>query len=651
MEKFLANLELSNKAINIYLKSLNYPFLVYSDLKAIEPEIGDEDILEIIENLMELDLLIKIVPEKGEILTRYYSIPPITNILTYFQNIEQSFSTIQENIKKLIVQSTNKSFGEKSEISLDDVQEKAEQIFKDFQERTLLERKDAEDIEKRFEIIHKINEKYTDLQDRVINLTKAQFGNLIKMISRLKNQIQQQIQGFEFKKEKDKDAVINIIEQIFKTELDDLVETFIESITASVREEFEKTSFKPIINQVLQSKDEYKMLLQDLINNFESNFNELSKKIKKKQEGFKPHLEELKEKIIQRSNQIIQNSVKQVIDLNKPILEVISDCRELIYDRENLLIDDVWTLNTISQMKEELLYAINNSEDDLMVIIPNLKEYASVDLFKNLTDEIMIYIASSDHFVNSKVKQLMELDNVKFKKYDKTNFIGVRSDKDFIAYGFIDEKEEDKLNDFIGIGTNNKKVFESLSQTLNKVWSAAEKDKGKPSFEEKKEEKPSLKSVEPPKPQKKQQKDEVVSSVRDRVKELDSTGKKGREGQKVPDRPPEPKQREASESIEGPSKEYVSNISPSEDDKVGNMINEAFNEILKNLNELTGIQFAQKMEQVADLVLEQHGFSVSLHHIRRYINKFEKQGAPLSNDQKEEILENFEEWKKKLFKK
>lgn len=646
MEKFLNQLNLSKKAINIYLESLNHPFLVYSDLKAVDPQIDDEELLEIIDNLMELDLLMKITPENGEILTRYYSIPPINNILNYFRNIEQNFSKIQENIKTLIIQSANKAFEQKSQISLDDVQAKTKEIFKDFQDRTLLEKKDAEDIAKRFTIIYEINEIYKELQERIINLTKAQFGNLIKMISRLKKQIQEQIQGFEFKKEKDKDAVINIIEEIFKSELDDLVEAFINSITAALREEFEKTDFNPIIEQIIRSREEYNTLLQDLINNFETNLNNLAQKINTKQESFKPHLEDLKENIIQRSNQIIQNSVQQIIDLNKPVLEVISDCRSLIYKEDNLIVDTVWTLNSINQMKEELLFGLNNSKDELLVIIPTLKEYISVELFKNIPDDVRVYVASTDHFVNSKVKELMSLGNVKFKQYEKSNFIGIRSDKDFLAFGMIDEATDDELDNFIGIGTNHGSIFDSFNQTLNKIWSAAKRDSSKLSFEKHPESPPQ----EKPEPKISQDQDKGVTSVSDRVKELDRGGKEV-EKEKVPDTPPEPRKSETKTVSEGGREKYVSNVAPDPDNKVENMINDAFNKILKDLNILTGKEFARELEGVADLILEQHGFSVSLHHIRRYGNKFEKQDAPLNADQKEEIFQNFEEWKGKLFRK
>ncbi|TFF98018.1 MAG: hypothetical protein EU547_02780 [Promethearchaeota archaeon] len=656
MEKFLNQLNLSQNAITIYLESLNHPFLIYSDIKTILPEINDEELIAVINHLKELDLFLEIIPENAEILTRYYTIPPINTILTYFNNIEKNFSNIQENIEKLVIRSTNQIFEEKSEISLDDVQEKTKSIFKDFEERTLLEKKDMEDISKNFEIVHKIQDEYGDLQERVVNLTKAQFGNLIKMISRLKNDIQTQIKGFEFKKENDKEAVINIIEQIFKTELDDLVETFIESITTSIKEEFEKTSFTPIIQQLLQSRNEYTMIFHDLMNNFETNFNNLSHKINEKQKGFKPHLEELKDRIIQKSNQIIQNSVKQVLDLNKPIIDVISDCRTLIYTKENLITQDIWTINSINQMKEELMYAIKNTKNELLLIVPTLKDFVSVELFKDIPNDVIVYVASSDHFVNSKVKELMSFDNVKFKQYNKTDFIGVRSDSNFIAFGIINAMNDDSLDNFIGLGTNKEEIFNSLTQTLTKIWSAAQRDSGKPSLG-KQFEQPHLKKVQIPEPNEIQKKErpqndnKVVSSVSDRVSELDKTRKRDSTELGVPKEPPAPREKQSSQISQGTKEEYISKIYPDSDNEAANIINDAFNEILEQINEFTGIQFAQQLENIADLILEKHGFSVSLHHIRRYINQFNRQEAPLSAKQKSEILENFEEWKRKLFKK
>ncbi len=653
MENFLTQLNLSEEAINVYLESLNHPFLTYSDLQAIVPNVEEVDFTNIIDNLLELDLILKIVPEKGEILTRYYSIPPITNIITYFQNIEQNFSTIQENIQKLIIQSVNNIFQQKSEINLNDVQTQTQEIFQDFKDRTLLERKDAEDITENFEVVRGVDNQYLDLQNNIIKITQAKIGTLIKTLSGLKNDIIEEVRRYIPTGVEESSAIINIIKKNFKREIDNITETFLDSILDDFREEFEKISFTPIINQVLESKKEYNTLLMDLINNFEKNFEELSHIIEEKSKTFKPHLEELKEQIIYKTNQIIQNSIQQIVDLNKPPQDVISDCRQLIYAQENLVMNDIWVLNSINQMKEELLFAIKNTKNDLLIIIPQLKGYISDDLLKDLPEQPEIFIASSDHFVNSKVKEIADMEKVSFKQYNKTNFIGIRSDKNFIALGIIDKSKDDPLDNVIGFGTNNQMILKSLTNRLNKIWSSAKQDTGALKTEkpvEKPLKRPSVKKVSPPKPRKQKGiEGGAFSSVSDRIKDIESRGQK--EPQPSSDiKPPEVRNRkkESVETSPGGIEDFVSNIAPSEDDEVGNLINDAFNDLLEKLNELTENQFGQELENVADVILENKGFTVSLHHIRRFARKF-NQDTPLTQEEKSEIFENIEEWKQKLF--
>ena len=71
--------------------------------------------------------------------------------------------------------------------------------------------------------------------------------------------------------------------------------------------------------------------------------------------------------------------------------------------------------------------------------------------------------------------------------------------------------------------------------------------------------------------------------------------------------------------------------------------------MIQNLNRLKGDGFGKELQNIADLILEKKGFSVTLHKIRSVMNRFKEKLSLLDENDKKEIIENIENWKKKLY--
>ena len=70
MEDFLKKLQLSNQAIEIYLKSLGKSPLTYYELYSIIPEFSQDEFEKNLTQLINGGLLIQLIPKKQEILWR-----------------------------------------------------------------------------------------------------------------------------------------------------------------------------------------------------------------------------------------------------------------------------------------------------------------------------------------------------------------------------------------------------------------------------------------------------------------------------------------------------------------------------------------------------------------------------------------------------
>jgi len=94
--------------------------------------------------------------------------------------------------------------------------------------------------------------------------------------------------------------------------------------------------------------------------------------------------------------------------------------------------------------------------------------------------------------------------------------------------------------------------------------------------------------------------------------------------------------------------DFVSKPHPKPGDEAGIMINNAFNELANKLSKINGEDFSKELQDIADLVLEKKGFSVTLHKLRSTINQYKMFVNPLTKENIAQIKQDFEEWKAKI---
>jgi len=83
-------------------------------------------------------------------------------------------------------------------------------------------------------------------------------------------------------------------------------------------------------------------------------------------------------------------------------------------------------------------------------------------------------------------------------------------------------------------------------------------------------------------------------------------------------------------------------------EKTGILIKTAFDNLIQKLHNLKGEEFSTELQKIADLVLENRGFSVTLHKLRSLINQYRFNDLSLDEKDIKQIIDNIESWKKKL---
>ncbi|MBY9005292.1 MAG: hypothetical protein KGD63_00880 [Candidatus Lokiarchaeota archaeon] len=657
MEKILSQLKLSEESIKIYLESFGKDVLSFQELNSILPEINEKDIIVNLNELLNAGLLIQTNIVKDISLTEFLAIPPYNPILDYFKNIEASFSEIRSALDSLIVKTTNEIFNKNNKIEFNTILKEYKEIENNFIEDSLLQKKDAEDISNQMDVIHKVGDIILEIQNMIKNISQTQFSSLIKTFIKLKEELKSKIGGLEIKAKKE-ELLFQILEETFKDKLGNIVKDFVNTLNSMIKEEFSKVPFNEIIENAIHSRDDFKMLLLNLLSSFEIDINKISDVINDKKQSLDQNIDELKSLIISKLSAIIQKSIKQIEKLNNPIITLISESKLKAVSSGQNIKQKTQAINSITKIQKYLSFAINSSKEELLIIVPKIEDYLELEILKTIPKTTRIKIASSDPHVNSKVKKFKEINDLEYRKYDNQNFIGVKSDDNFIAFGIITENK-DQLNNFIGILSKNNILVNLLKPSLYKIWSNAKYESDQTLIREEKYNYPEMNNVPL------SQNMGIIDNKKIILQgsEIPKPPLSDPESPKVPNIPIQSNnsgenkdnlyssqiQDEKTQSSLSKQVKFLSMVNPKAGDASGMMINDAFNALIQNINIQSGETIAQELDKITELILEKRGFSVTLHNIRRFINDYKKQKMLLTTEQKNNIFKTIEEWKNRLF--
>lgn len=672
MDKFLRKLQLSDLAIKIYLKSLGKKPLTYYELYSIDPSIPADKFNETLNELLTAGLLLQQVYEKENLLTHYYSIPPILPILNYYENIEANLPNIKNSIQELLISSINEIFKNNKAIEMDTIVASFEENKKDIDEDSIIQKKELEDIVEGMEALKELKIEMVNLQKEIISITQTKFSSLIKSINSFKAELIADINALEFKKHKQE--IVSIVENKFKEQIQNILDDFINDVRILMEARLLKTakSFENLSNLMFQYREDFKMLLLNMLSNFETKTNKIYDLLNENKEDLDARLKNLEIKIVEKLNSIIQNSIDEVSGLNKPIKDVLKTFFQEIPSSENFMINKIWIIRSVTNINEEIHKIITTARESLTIIIPNLEFHIAIEQFNDIPTNLRIKIASSEPHTNSLVKKFKDIKNLEYKRFENENLILLKGDTDNILIG-IKQDSTEALNDFIGIGSNFELFIALLDPIVKALWEQAYSDTFYAAQKVKAQvpsPKPSSsfipKTITPKFPKKTEpivNSKKISPEPQTPVKPTKSTPdqtiiKKEIKVNKIPKEVPKkpsvsiPKPKEQIEDLKQKLQEkieFLSAVHPKTGDKEGVVIEKAFDELVLKINDIQGDDFSKELQIIADLILENKGFSVTLHKVRSVINKYKEKMELLEDNDKKEIFQDIEAWKQKLF--
>ncbi len=643
MEEFLKKLQISDNAMKLYLQSVGRKPLSSFELYSILPNISQEEYAKSLNELIDAGLLIPINPQSPDLLLQYLTIPPINPIINYYDNINANLDGIKKQIQQLLSNSLKRIFQENTIIELDTTFNATQELRKDFEEDVIIQKQDIDDVVQGMENLKIIKNVLDELHKTIKGITQNQFSYLIKLITTIKKDLNKKIETLELKKSEK--PVKSVIEDVFQENFEKILEDFTVNLHKLIEDEFDNTieSLKNIIDSTFQFRDDFQMLLLNLLNSYESKINKTIEMVKKKRNSLSSDLKDFENVIIDSFNAIISSSVDSVAALNNPINKAMVSYYKIITSSEKAKVDNFWHINSVSRVNEEILSKITHAKENLLLVVPKLEDHLSIEEFKDIPGTLKIKIASSEAHTNSNVKKFKEIKNLEYRTLKNESVIVIKSDDNYVLMGIIQKNSQDSLKDFVGFATDYAPLIKLILSVINTVW-----DKASSSLHETPRslgimatprETTTFKTVEPTKPItpssfKASQKKTSIAQTQDIVTELT---------QKIQDKVKETSQQKALKQAPKAPKQI-----PKAGDEVGMLIDTAFKSLVQKLQNLNGEEFSTELENIAELILEKKGFSVTLHKLRSKINQYKTHLGHLSEVDIKHIVESIEEWKKHL---
>ena len=650
MEEFLKNFQLSDNAIKLYIKCIGRQPLSSLELYSLLPNISREDFDNVLGDLIDNGLFVPNSNQNRGLILQYLVIPPINPILNYYTNINNNLISIKKQLQLLLSNSLAKIFQDNQVIELNTVYDAIQESRKDVEEDVIIQKQDIDDIVKGMENINFIKEVLENLRQTIKGVTQTQFSSLIKLITNIKDEIYVKIERLELKKSEI--AVKKIVEEAFKENFNKLLGDFTANLHKLIGDEFDNTieSLNNILDSIFQFRDDFQMVLLNMLSTNEKKIKKIIELIKIKKTSLEKDLKEFEKIIIDNFTEIIEKSVDSVTSLNEPINNTLENYFNIIKESNEQENENIWRINSRVRVKEEISNIISHSTQNLLVVVPKLDGNLSFDDLNDIPSRIKIQIASSEAHTNSLVKKYKELKNFEYRILKNDNVVICRGDEDNLVIGIIDTESENSSDNFIGFATKNQSLIKLFEFVVKAIW-----DIGSSSLHEtprslnitvskkssvSKIPIPAKSSKEiRPSPKKISQKTTPISITKkpviDRVENQKAESLEG-------------KIANLAEELNKKIKEPKASEEPTKLDESGFAINEAFKKLTQKLHKLKGDEFSKEIAIIADLILVEKGFSVTLHKIRSKINQYKNHLGHLNDVDVNSIIESIEEWKKSI---
>lgn len=427
MREVISQLGLSNSETELYLNTFGKDPLTLKELRVLIPKSEKENLKDMLKNLIDKNLFIKIESKFEEFIPRYYALPP--------------FEAIREIFKK------NNLF------AVDEGQ-KLTYFKEDLREFQLKLKEDIQNF--RNAILKSL--KFIDPSEEVSQILQESEDNFKRLVNVLLTKVKTSIENLKEKEEITKADLETIIEGITNTlsESDTIVSKVFDQLNGLIDEIMDEVFSEEVAFNENIFDDIQTSINDRVLNTFKDLISKTSESVDIIEDSLQEVLKyySLKNKVYIKdlwhinSHLLIKEEISRLKDNKVKNLKIIIPSIERFLPLEKFGIDAKEDGNGDILEKKELLrnYMIDSVSE--------------------------IKLAAPHSFDNSEVKAIISRNpDMEYRCIEKSNTVAISADN-FLIMGIFRE-ENDTLNDFIGFGTYSIPIIDLLKKFIDRLWNDA----------------------------------------------------------------------------------------------------------------------------------------------------------------------------------
>ncbi|MFX0022761.1 MAG: hypothetical protein ACFE9S_10565 [Candidatus Hermodarchaeota archaeon] len=625
MNALLKSFNLSDDAINVYLKGLGkFPY-TFSEIKSIIPDVSDKEVKQIIDDLIEKKLVLLVNPLYSDSVPHYLIIPPYSAIL----NNLNSLTEVPDN-KEIDKAGTDQLFEKFRENLLQDLEKISGDLIdllsnKDDSGQTIEILSEVEENVKKFShvILNDVSEMITPLRLQ----SGVDARDFTKLINSVKQKISESEEIVANMFSQFKDIVKNLDSPNMKTEVE-AFKTFIRKLGESIDNRVHELSLStssPSSDNIQALEKSLYTILSDFIS---ENQDPLEKfwSINSKEK-----IKEIISGLLEKSETeitIIVPTIKDFIPLEKFKLDYSEDqsLTQKITEKSFTQKKPVRTRPTITKkQKQEII-------DKIDATSKKVSELKGFELSHDVAD-ILAFISEinpESTVIDSIQGWLNRLLVIRKHLDSNTQYLLLedieRWKKDHSKIKKIEEKPEREVVDEIKSKLTEEKATketDSLDLQIKIISSDSHENKHALALAKKS-------NIE----YLKTKKNNIIAVNGDNSSLIFGVYEKNTKNFTI--------------DISGfltTYKPMIEIFTPVLDEIVKNAqypkeveINRGFNEIIENINDFKGNKISKKLKSLLDVVFEKEGISLDILELKLLVGKLEKIYQPLDNEMKEYVI-------------
>ncbi|MFO8018753.1 MAG: hypothetical protein R6U96_08970 [Promethearchaeia archaeon] len=692
--------QISKLANEIYFAILGKPPRTISELREIlNGECTKEEIKEILKELIEKKLLIKIPYQNHTLPTHYQALPPFGPINEYLLEIK-ALLTEKESLNQTIGEKLENVFEKNQTLSLDTLYKDFKKLKDDIDEDTETIRKETKELVSSLEDQESITAFLNDYEETLKETVSSEMASVVIEIIKLKNKFPDELEKLNIS-DAQWDGIKGRIKDIMTLEthkkaqeIQDIISSEFEGIRETLNS---KLSFR------LEQKFEQNSVYLGIMNIFTGEMKKLHKLLLSKKNNLEKRLDQLADSVQDKTIQILNENfshvnekIKETVGLLKDLIKVYSDAR--IGNLQDLL-----PMNSIRKFKDVLLESLKDPHSDALILIPEIEKFMPLEILglesredlksklkkmevtehsqpkkKNKTEKKVkpissqkqkIRIISSEPHSDRLIRLLKGLDKYEYKRLENNELIGLLKEESLLLFGNYNKQAERQSNEVLGFITSNKDYLTQFRQLFEEKWKEATYEKNREItsrfnkvlenintysgyeignlFENAlnftfQKEGVSLNVLELKLLGKKLKKIHETLGKEDKKEVINKIQEYNK---KISDyelaEPPQLKQVPSEEEKEKGKKSQIEIFQKKQREINKEKIEELFNLFIDKMDKLTGEQISNQISQFIELILRFQGFS----EIIEWKSKLSEKSTPLDEDFKDALIKDFLQWK------